>query len=54
VLPAIFILGAAALTVSLWVARPLRSSIGLVLILSGLVFYRNWRKQVPTQEPNSK
>jgi basic amino acid/polyamine antiporter, APA family len=43
VVPAVFVLGALALTVSLWIARPVRSSIGLVLILAGLVFYRRWR-----------
>ncbi|HWF38944.1 MAG TPA: amino acid permease [Candidatus Acidoferrales bacterium] len=43
VLPALFIAGAIALTTSLWLARPLRSSIGLGLILFGLVFYRYWR-----------
>ena len=42
--PAAFLAGAAALTVTLWLARPVRSSIGLVLILSGLIFYRQWRK----------
>ena len=41
-LPAIFVLGAAALTVNLYVQRPWRSSIGLLLILSGLIFYRRW------------
>jgi APA family basic amino acid/polyamine antiporter len=42
VLPALFIAGAVVLTVSLWVARPVRSSIGLGLILLGLIFYRHW------------
>jgi basic amino acid/polyamine antiporter, APA family len=42
--PAAFLAGAAALTVMLWLARPVRSSIGLVLILSGLIFYRWWRR----------
>ena len=42
-LPAIFIAGAIALTLSLWIARPVRSSIGLALILFGLLFYRYWR-----------
>jgi basic amino acid/polyamine antiporter, APA family len=44
--PVIFVLGAAALTISLWMARPVRSSIGLVLILSGLLFYRNWQRKL--------
>jgi basic amino acid/polyamine antiporter, APA family len=41
--PLLFVLGAVALTISLWIARPVRSSLGLVLILFGLVFYRYWR-----------
>jgi APA family basic amino acid/polyamine antiporter len=41
--PALFLIGAFALTVNLWIERPVRSSIGLLLILSGLVFYRRWR-----------
>jgi len=44
--PVIFVMGAAALTVALWMARPARSSIGLVLILSGLIFYRHWQRKV--------
>ena len=43
--PLLFIIGAAALAVSLWLARPIRSSIGLALILSGLLFYRSWRSE---------
>lgn len=42
VVPALFIAGAVALTVNLWVQSPGRSSIGLGLILVGLVFYRRW------------
>ena len=41
--PALFLIGALALTVNLWWELPVRSSIGLLLILSGLVFYRRWR-----------
>jgi len=41
--PGAFLAGAAALTVTLWLARPIRSSIGLVLIFSGLIFYQHWR-----------
>ena len=43
VVPALFVAGAFALTISIWIERPVRSSIGLVLILSGLAFYRFWR-----------
>ena len=40
--PGIFVAGALALTVNLWLERPGRSSIGLLLILAGLPFYRWW------------
>jgi APA family basic amino acid/polyamine antiporter len=43
--PLAFVAGAAALTLTLWLARPLRSSIGLAVILLGLVFYRSWNKK---------
>jgi APA family basic amino acid/polyamine antiporter len=43
VVPLLFVFGAIALTISLWIARPIRSSLGLMLILFGLVFYRYWR-----------
>ena len=42
--PAVFIAGAIALTVGLWAARPVRSTIGLALILLGLVFYPRWQR----------
>ena len=42
--PAAFVCGALALTSSIWFDRPVRSSIGMLLILSGLVFYRHWNK----------
>jgi basic amino acid/polyamine antiporter, APA family len=44
VLPAIFVIGALALTVNLWLERPGRSTIGLVLILAGLPFYIRWSR----------
>ena len=46
--PAIFIAGAVALTVSLWAARPVRSTIGLALILLGLAFYKRWQRNGAT------
>jgi APA family basic amino acid/polyamine antiporter len=46
VVPAIFVIGAAALTVNLFIQRPMRSSIGLALILAGLVFYRSWNRKL--------
>ena len=45
--PALFVVGALALTVNLWLERPIRSSTGLGLILFGLLFYRRWRKIAP-------
>jgi APA family basic amino acid/polyamine antiporter len=47
--PAAFLAGATALTVTLWLARPVRSSIGLALILSGLIFYRRWHRKLGGQ-----
>jgi APA family basic amino acid/polyamine antiporter len=44
-IPGLFLAGALALTVNLWLARPGRSSIGLLLILAGLPFYRWWMKK---------
>ena len=46
--PAIFVLGALALTVSEWLQRPGRSTIGLLVIAAGLPFYRHWKKSTPT------
>ena len=46
ILPALFIAGAIALTASLWIARPVRSTVGLALILFGLVFYRYWSAKI--------
>jgi amino acid transporter len=40
--PGLFVAGALALTVNIWLQRPGRSSIGLLLILAGLPFYRKW------------
>jgi len=42
--PGIFVVGALVLTVNLWLVRPGRSSIGLLLILAGLPFYRYWTR----------
>ena len=46
VLPALFVIGAVALTLNIWIERPVRSTIGLALILSGLLFYRAWSGRV--------
>jgi len=42
--PGIFVAGALALTFNIWLERPGRSSIGLLLILAGLPFYRRWNR----------
>jgi APA family basic amino acid/polyamine antiporter len=42
--PGLFVLGALSLTINIWVQRPGRSSIGLLLILAGLPFFRRWQK----------
>lgn len=44
VVPGIFVAGAFALTVNLFIQRPVRSTIGLLLILAGLPFYRRWSR----------
>lgn len=48
--PLIFILGALALTVNSWMQRPLRSTIGLCVMVIGLFFYARWRKHVPAEQ----
>jgi amino acid transporter len=42
--PGLFVAGALALTINIWIERPGRSSIGLLLILAGLPFYRRWNR----------
>jgi amino acid transporter len=51
VTPLIFLIAAIALTANLWMVRPVRSSLGLAVILAGLPFYYHWRKsaQIPPQ-----
>ena len=46
--PGLFVAGALALTVNIWIERPGRSSIGLLLILAGLPFYRRWNRSLST------
>jgi basic amino acid/polyamine antiporter, APA family len=43
-IPGLFVAGALALTLNIWIQRPGRSSIGMLLILAGLPFYRWWQK----------
>jgi APA family basic amino acid/polyamine antiporter len=44
VTPLLFVAGAFALSGGLWVARPVRSTIGLALIVAGLIPYRIWHR----------
>lgn len=50
-IPGLFVLGALALTINLWLVRPGRSTIGLLLILAGLPFYRYWQTSRKPTEP---
>jgi APA family basic amino acid/polyamine antiporter len=43
--PILFCAVGTIFTVNLWMVRPVRSSIGALAILSGLLFYRSWQKQ---------
>jgi amino acid transporter len=43
--PGLFVAGALALTINIWIQRPGRSSIGLLLILAGLPFYKMWARR---------
>ena len=51
--PIIFIVGAGSVAVGLWIARPVRSSIGMVLVIAGLLFYRMWEKRLGEQLSSS-
>ena len=44
--PLIFLIAAIALTLNLWTLRPVRSTIGLLVILAGVPFYYRWRARV--------
>lgn len=53
--PLIFLLAAIALTVNLWTVRPVRSTIGLLVIVAGIPFYYRWRGGVlPTGSSEEK
>lgn len=42
--PLIFLFAAIALTLNLWITRPLRSTIGFLAIVTGVPFYYYWRR----------
>jgi APA family basic amino acid/polyamine antiporter len=46
----IFLLAAVALTVNLWLVRPVRSSLGLAVILAGVPFFYRWRKTAASED----
>jgi APA family basic amino acid/polyamine antiporter len=48
--PLIFLAAAIALTMNLWMIRPLRSSLGLLVILGGVPFYFRWRNPPASAE----
>ena len=41
----IFVVAAAALTINLWLARPIRSTLGLAVIVAGVPFFYHWKKR---------
>jgi APA family basic amino acid/polyamine antiporter len=50
----LFLAAAVALTVNLWMVRPVRSSLGLAVILGGVPFFYHWRKHTRTSTEASK
>ena len=46
--PIIFVAAAIALTVNLWRLHPVRSTLGLLVILLGIPFYYRWREKNPS------
>ncbi len=46
--PLIFLVAALALTVNLWMVRPVRSSLGLLVIAAGIPFFYRWRGRPQT------
>jgi len=50
--PLIFLVAAVALTINLWMNRPVRSSVGLGVILLGIPLFYRWRKKALHLESN--
>jgi len=46
--PLAFALSAFAISVNLWLVRPVRSSVGVAIILTGIPFFYYWRKRSVT------
>jgi basic amino acid/polyamine antiporter, APA family len=49
--PLVFLLAAIALTANLWMVRPVRSSLGMLVILGGIPFFYHWRKSPRASAP---
>jgi len=47
----VFLVAALALTVNLWTVRPVRSSLGLAVMLAGIPFFYRWRKAPSASAP---
>ena len=48
--PLIFLIAALALTANLWMVRPVRSTLGLLVIAAGVPFFYRWRKLAGTSD----
>ncbi|MBS1841451.1 MAG: amino acid permease [Acidobacteria bacterium] len=48
--PVVFFLAATALTINLWMGHPVRSTLGLLVILAGVPFYYFWRKRANSRQ----
>ena len=51
--PLIFLVAAVALTLNLWMVRPVRSSVGLAVILSGIPFFYRFGRKTATSRAGS-
>jgi amino acid transporter len=48
----VFLLAAVALTINLWIVRPVRSTLGLVVIAAGIPLYYRWRRASSGRDDN--
>jgi len=49
--PLIFLFAALALTLNLWMVRPVRSSLGLAVIIAGIPFFYRWQRATRASTP---
>jgi basic amino acid/polyamine antiporter, APA family len=52
--PGIFVIGATALTFNLWLQRPGRSTIGLLIIIAGLPLFQYWKRRESSATANPR